>query len=79
MIEPLTSPTAMVKAFDIRDRQDYAYTAADPVEREKCKKNVRHRQLLVPGVAFIELIFPDDPMSKGLSSPSPISLGCCWR
>ena len=68
MIEPLTSPTAMVKAFDIRDRQDYAYTAADPVEREKVQKERQAPAIVGTGRGLYELIFPDDPMSKGLSS-----------
>ena len=31
-IEPLTSATETVRDFDIRDRQHYVYTVADPVE-----------------------------------------------
>ena len=43
----------MVKAFDIRDRQHYVYTVADPVEARNGTRNGRGRRLSVPGAPLM--------------------------
>lgn len=73
MVEPLTSETEMVKAFDVRDRQHYVYTVADPAGQEKKKVEREAASVVGTGRSLFELILPDDPITA-LIAPSSISL-----
>jgi dipeptidyl aminopeptidase/acylaminoacyl peptidase len=72
-VEPLTSETEMVKAFDIRDRQHYVYTVAGPTGQEKKKAEREAASAVGTGRSLFELILPDDPITA-LIAPSSISL-----
>jgi dipeptidyl aminopeptidase/acylaminoacyl peptidase len=68
-VEPLTSATEAVKAFDIRDRQHYVYTVADPAEREKKKVEREAASVVGTGRSLYELILPDDPTTARIAPP----------
>jgi dipeptidyl aminopeptidase/acylaminoacyl peptidase len=72
-VEPLTPETEMVKAFDVRDRQHYVYTVADPAEQEKKKAEREAASVVGTGRSLFELILPDDPTTARIA-PSSISL-----
>ena len=72
-VEPLTSSTEEVKAFDVRDRQHYAYSVADPIGREKRKAERKGASVVGTGRSLFEVILPDDPVTA-LIAPSNISL-----
>jgi len=64
-VEPLTSPTLEVRAFDIRDRQHYVYAVADHFAEQKKKQAERQAGAIVgTGVGIWELLFPDDPIIR---------------
>ena len=62
-IEVLTPETETVKAFDIRDRQHYVYTAADPAERRTGRMERQASAVVGTGHALYELLLPDDPVT----------------
>lgn len=67
-VEPLTFVTESVENFDVRDRQHYVFSVADPAERKK-RQAERHVPAIVgTGRGIYELLFPDDPITVGLSS-----------
>src|SRR5208282_3607386 len=72
-VEPLTSETEAVKAFDVRDRQHYVYTVADPAEQEKKKVEREAASVVGTGRNLAELILPSDPITAGIA-PTAISL-----
>jgi dipeptidyl aminopeptidase/acylaminoacyl peptidase len=72
-VEPLTSATEAVKGFDVRDRQGYVYTVADPAEQEKKKVEREAASVVGTGRSLFELILPDDPITARIA-PSSISL-----
>ncbi len=72
-VEPLTSETEAVKGFDVRDRQHYVYTVADPAEQEKRKAEREAALVVGTGRSLFELILPDDPITARIA-PSTISL-----
>lgn len=72
-VEPLTSETEAVKDFDVRDRQHYVYTVADPAEQEKRKAEREAALVVGTGRSLFELILPDDPITARIA-PSTISL-----
>ena len=72
-VEPLTSATEAVKAFDVRDQQHYVYAVADPAGHEKKKAEREAASVVGTGRSLFELILPDDPVTA-LIAPSTISL-----
>ena len=72
-VVPLTSETEAVKAFDIRDRQHYVYTVADPTGQEKKKAEREAASVVGTGRSLFELILPDDPITARIA-PSTTSL-----
>ena len=60
-VEPLTPETETVKAFDIRDRQHYVYTANDPVKRWTGHVDPQASSVVGTGHTLYELLLPDDP------------------
>jgi dipeptidyl aminopeptidase/acylaminoacyl peptidase len=72
-VEPLTPETEMVKAFDVRDRQHYVYSVADPGEQEKNKVEREAAFVVGTGRSLFELILPNDPITARIA-PSSISL-----
>ncbi len=72
MIEPLTSTSQNVEAFDIRDRNHYVYTAAIASVPEKV--HAGHQAAIVgTGHSLFQLLIPDDPIA-GLIVSQPKSL-----
>src|SRR5256885_715694 len=65
-IEELTSEAENVENYDIRDRDHYVYTAADPVELKMLKtKKETERQAAAfvgTGLHLGELLMPEDPI-----------------
>ena len=72
-VEPLTSETKAVRDFDIRDRQHYVYTVADPAGQEKKKEEHEAAAVVGTGRSLFELILPDNPITARIA-PTPISL-----
>jgi hypothetical protein len=60
IIEPLTSGMETVKAFDIRDRRHYVYTASNPAERKKLQAESRAPATISTGRKIDQWLFPDD-------------------
>ena len=73
-VEPLTSATEAVQAFDVRDRQHYVYSVADSTGQEK-KKVEREAAASIVGTgrSLFDLILPDDPITARIA-PSTVSL-----
>jgi len=59
--ETLTSAKEMVKDFGLKDRQHYAYTVADPAQREKWQGERLGPAIIGTGRSLFELLFPNDP------------------
>jgi len=72
-VEPLTSETEAVVAFDVRDRQHYVYTVADPAAQEKRKAEREAASVVGTGRSLFELILPDNPITARIAT-STISL-----
>jgi dipeptidyl aminopeptidase/acylaminoacyl peptidase len=74
-IEPLTSTTEAVDAFDVRDREHYVYTAFDRVEWDSLRKGKRQADAKAAAVVVgaqqspMQLLLPDDQRETSLSSP----------
>jgi len=67
MIEPLTSTTEAVKAFDVRDRQHYVYTIGGAAGRAKLQAERQAPSIVGTGRALVELIVPNNPKTAGLT------------
>jgi len=78
-IQALTTTPEDIKAFDVRDRSHYVYTAADPAEAKKleAKKEAERRApaIVGTGVNLDQLLFPDDPAIVKAFSSLP---ACLW-
>jgi len=72
-VEPLTSATEVVKAFDVRDRQHFVYTVADPAGPEKSKAVREAAAVVGTGRSLFELILPGNPVTTRIA-PSAVSL-----
>jgi dipeptidyl aminopeptidase/acylaminoacyl peptidase len=59
-IEALTPAADMVKEFDIRDRNNYVYTAADLTDRKKQQTELRSPVIVGTGRSLGELVLPND-------------------
>ncbi len=63
-IERLAAETDNIEAFDVRDRQNYIYTAPEPSEWQKSqeKKSAQHETPAIVGTgrSLWQLLFPDD-------------------
>jgi dipeptidyl aminopeptidase/acylaminoacyl peptidase len=68
LIEPLTSETEIVESFDIRDRQHYAYSVADPAEHEKHTAEGEAAAVVGTGRRLDDLLFPDASISVQFTS-----------
>ena len=60
IVEPLTSGIEIVEAFDIRDRQHYVYTAADPAEWKKLQAESQVPATVSTGRKIDQWLFRDD-------------------
>jgi dipeptidyl aminopeptidase/acylaminoacyl peptidase len=56
----LTPASQDVKAFDIRDENNYVYTVANPAERARSESDRRAAATVGTGRSIFELIFPED-------------------
>lgn len=74
MVEPLTSATEKVKAFDIRDRQHYVYSIVDPAPLQKLREDRQAAAMVGTGRSSWELFFPDEPITAWILS----SRDCLW-
>jgi len=74
MIEPLTSAGETVKAFDVRDRQHYVFTATNLVERKQLQNGRRAPAIIVTGHSLWDLLLPDDQVAvrQSLTYTTPI-------
>ncbi|MGA2336083.1 MAG: hypothetical protein ABSG08_11965 [Terriglobales bacterium] len=72
-IEPLTSETEAVMAFDIQDRKHYVYTVADPAGQEGKNAEREAASVVGTGRSLFELILTDNPITARIA-PSNISL-----
>jgi dipeptidyl aminopeptidase/acylaminoacyl peptidase len=72
LIEPLTS-TEAVRTFDVHDRDNYVYTAVDPIEQDAAQQRARKEAQAAAIVgtehSLYQLLFPED----GRFLPSPPS------
>jgi dipeptidyl aminopeptidase/acylaminoacyl peptidase len=72
-VEPLTAPSVGLNSFDIHDRNHYVYTAADPSDVKDLQRRedaARDSPAIVgTGRHVMELISPDDPITKEFSRP----------
>ena len=66
-LEPLTSATETINTFDIRDRQHYVYSVADPTPHEKLQAELRSASIVGTGHHIYDLLFPDNPKTVGLA------------
>ncbi len=66
--KPLTSPAESVGAFDVRDRQHYVYTVADPAERDERQAERQSPAIIGTGRSLYELILPDGPRTAQIAS-----------
>src|SRR6266850_542262 len=70
MVEPLTSATEEVSKFDVRDRNNYIYTAADLMESKNKINAARQAPAVVgTGRTLEALVFPNDPLIHREVSP----------
>jgi dipeptidyl aminopeptidase/acylaminoacyl peptidase len=60
VVEPLTSTTEVVRAFDVRDREHYVYTAVDAAGREAPQRETQGATTIGTGHSLFELLFPDE-------------------
>jgi hypothetical protein len=60
-VEQLTPASEMVKTFDVHDRDHYAYTVADPADRERVESERRATAIVGTGRHIDELLFEADP------------------
>jgi len=72
-VTPLSSETEAVRAFDIRDRQHYVYTVADPIRQEKGVVERNAASVVGTGRSIRELILPKNSTIAGMAS-STVSL-----
>ena len=63
-VEILTSATEPVQDFDVRDRQHYVYTVADPVPLQKLREEYQAPAMVGTGHSIFQLLLPDDPELK---------------
>jgi len=66
--EPLTSEIEMVKAFDVRDRNHYVYTVADPAPLQKMRDERREPMIVGTGRDLSELLFPGDALTLRMTA-----------
>jgi dipeptidyl aminopeptidase/acylaminoacyl peptidase len=66
VIEPLTSTTERIEAFDVRDRNHYVYTVSDPVLQKIIQTEKQSPAIVGTGRPLIRFLFPDNPL---VSSP----------
>ncbi|HYY72997.1 MAG TPA: hypothetical protein VE778_05340, partial [Candidatus Bathyarchaeia archaeon] len=71
-VEPLTQETSSVRAFDMRDRAHYAYTAVENASRDK-SSDEQAAAKVAAGHSLDELFFPDDPLLKRMGGKA-----CLW-
>ncbi len=73
VIEPLTSTTEAVRTFDVRDRENYVYTAFHKTEREVMQQKTQTEPQLTTtigtGHSLLELLLPDE-IGKRVPPPS---------
>ena len=69
-VELLTSPTEVVQAFDIRDRQHYVYAVAGQAGKGKRKAEHEAASVVGTGRSLFELILPDDPITARIAPTS---------
>ncbi len=67
-VEPLTSEKEFVKAFDIRDREHFAYSVVAPIEQNKRQAEREAPAIVGTERDIHELIFPDNGVAVALSS-----------
>jgi dipeptidyl aminopeptidase/acylaminoacyl peptidase len=60
-VEQLTSRLEAVSRFDVRDRNHYVYTVADPVEQEKRQAEDQAPAVVGTGRDLMDLLLPGDP------------------
>src|SRR5438552_1758082 len=72
VVEPLTSTTEGVRTFDVRDRENYVYTAFQKAEGEvtqqKAQTEPQPATTIGTGHSLLELLLPDE-FGKSLSPP----------
>jgi len=68
-VEPLPYAAGGVKAFDVRDQQDYVYTVDDPAKRERLRAEHQAAAISGPERHLFELLFPDDPLTLRVFPP----------
>jgi hypothetical protein len=66
-VKALTSALEAVGAFDVRDREHYVYTAADPAEQKKRQAEGQMAAIVGTGRQIGELILPERVRSRWLS------------
>jgi dipeptidyl aminopeptidase/acylaminoacyl peptidase len=62
-VEPLTSATETIRAFDIRERNHYVYTVADPAPVRKMRDERQAAAMVGTGRSAWELFFPEAPLT----------------
>jgi len=67
--ELLTSEMEVVTAFDVRDRNHYVYTVADPAKHDRPGGERSAPAMVGTGRTLNELLFPDDPVVSRYLSP----------
>jgi hypothetical protein len=81
-IQPLTSTTEVVGAFDVRDREHYVYTAFDRVQRDASRQKTRAeaQAAAIVGTAHTlkQLLIPDDPRVLFLADLGPSPRSYLW-
>ena len=58
----------MVKAFDVRDRNHYVYTVADPAPLQKMRDERREPMIVGTGRDLSELLFPGDALTLRMTA-----------
>jgi len=69
-MEALTSASATIGLFDVRDRRHYVYTIADPAaEQERIQVEREAPATVGTGRSLYEVLFPDNPRAVSTFAP----------
>jgi dipeptidyl aminopeptidase/acylaminoacyl peptidase len=63
-VEILTPATEPVQDFDVRDRQHYVYTVADPAPQQTLRAESQAPAMVGTGHSIFQLLLPEDPELK---------------
>ena len=67
-VESLTPANEKVKTFEVRDRKNYVFSVVDSTTSNTTRDDTRSAEVVGTGKSLYELLFPDNPQARSLSS-----------